>query len=259
MINDNAIKPKLLSSQVVDRLEELVLDGEIRSGSSIPSESELVEQFGVSRVVIREAIRTLAARGLIEVRQGRRPTVNGLNATMPGDFFRVALRQDGNALLELIDVRWALEVHIARLAAMEATKLDVEAMQETIDAMVYKSRAATDDPEGFDDADAEFHQRLAGASGNRFMHLLAEALKEPLRASRTASRRGRFARGLDDRAPIEAHTRILDRVKAKDPEGAAKEMQQHLEESKEDLRHSDLATSLGRPKEPPRKTEMHDA
>lgn len=246
MIGRDGIKPNLLSSQVVSRLEELVLDGEIPPGSSIPSESELIERFGVSRVVIREAVRTLAARGLIEVRQGRRPTVNGLNASMPGDFFRVALRQDGNALLELIEVRWALEVHIARLAAVEATAKETEAMQETIEAMLKKSRQGSDDPKGFDDADAEFHQILAGACGNRFMKLLIEALKEPLRESRNASRKGRFARGLDDRAPIEAHKRILDVVKAGDPERAAKEMKRHLEESKDDLRHSDLATSLNR-------------
>ena len=132
MIEDKGIKPNLLSSQVVDRLEELVLDGDIRPGSSIPSESELVEQFGVSRIVIREAVRTLATRGLIEVRQGRRPTVSVLNATMPGDFFRMALRQDGNALMELIEVRWALEVHTARLAALQATETDIETMQVTI-------------------------------------------------------------------------------------------------------------------------------
>lgn len=243
MVEGKGIKPNLLSSQVVDRLEELVLDGDIRPGSSIPSESELVEQFGVSRIVIREAVRTLATRGLIEVRQGRRPTVNVLNATMPGDFFRTALRQDGNALMELIEVRWALEVHTARLAALQATETDIEAMQVTIDAMNAKSKSGTDDPEGFDDADAEFHQRLAIASGNRFMQLLVEALKEPLRASRTASHRGRLVRGLDDRGPIEAHTRILDRVKAKDPEGAVREMEQHLEDAKEDSRHSDLPLS----------------
>lgn len=245
MIDGDNIQPNLLSSQVVKRLEDLVLDGEILPGSSIPSESEMIERFGVSRVVIREAVRTLVARGLIEVRQGKRPTVNGLNATLPGDFFRVALRQDGNALLELIEVRRALEVHIARLAAVESTDQETEAMQETIDTMINKSKAGTDDPEGFDDADTEFHQRLAGASGNRFMQLLIEALKEPLRESRTASRRGRFARGLGDKAPIEAHKRILERVKARDPEGAAGEMERHLEESKNDLlRHSDLATSL---------------
>lgn len=243
MIDGKGVKPNLLSSQVVDRLEELVLDGDIRPGSSIPSESELVEQFGVSRIVIREAVRTLATRGLIEVRQGRRATVSLLNATMPGDFFRMALRQDGNALMELIEVRWALEVHTARLAALQATETDIDAMQATIDAMNAKSKSGTGDSEGFDDADAEFHQRLAIASGNRFMQLLVEALKEPLRASRTASHRGRLVRGLDDRGPIEAHTRVLDRVKVRDPEGAVIEMEQHLEDAKEDSRHSDLALS----------------
>lgn len=231
----------------------------MQPGASIPSESELIERFGVSRVVVREAVKTLAARGLVQVRQGKRPTVKGLNATMPGDFFRMAVRHEDSALLELIEVRRALEVHIARLAAVEATEEDVTAMQETIDAMAVKSKGGTDDPTGFDDADAEFHQRLAKASGNRLMQLLVEALREPLRASRTASRRGRFARGLDDRAPIAAHARILEKVKARDAEGAAEEMRLHLEESKRDLLYSDLAPSLTRTSASGREAQGQDA
>ncbi len=241
----NAVRPNLLTAQVVEQLERLIFDAGLEPGSSLPSEAELIERFGVSRVVVREAIRALETRGLVRVRQGKRPIVNGLNATMPGDFFRVALRQDANVLLELIEVRRALEVHAAFLAAKRATEDDLKAMQGTIDAMEAKSKARSDDPEGFDDADADFHQRLAAASGNRLMRLLAEALRDPLRASRTASHRGRFARGLDDTAPIAAHRKILERVAAKDAEGAARAMELHLKESLEDLRAAQRSMDCG--------------
>jgi len=114
-----------------------------------------------------------------------------------------------------------------------ASEDGLRAMQETIDTMTAKSKARADDPIGFNDA--EFHQRLAAASGNRLMRLLVEALKDPLRASRIASRQGRFACGLDDTGPITAHQEILDKVAAKDPEGAARAMELHLEEALEDL------------------------
>ncbi|MDQ3614011.1 MAG: GntR family transcriptional regulator, partial [Chloroflexota bacterium] len=70
-----------LSTQVAERLLGEILDGSFSPGSSLPSEFELVERFGVSRVVVREAIRALQVRGLVEASQGKRPTVIGLTSS----------------------------------------------------------------------------------------------------------------------------------------------------------------------------------
>jgi DNA-binding FadR family transcriptional regulator len=87
-------------------------------------------------------------------------------ASIPGDFFGMALRRDSDALLELLEVRRALEVHNSapRRGPCDRGRFEGHA-RETIDTMTAKSKAKADDPIGFDDA--EFHQRLAAASGNR--------------------------------------------------------------------------------------------
>jgi GntR family transcriptional regulator, transcriptional repressor for pyruvate dehydrogenase complex len=105
-----------VTETVVARIEELVL-GELSPGTELPSESEPAAEMGVSRLTVREATKSLQARGLLEVRQGRRPVVAHLTAGPIGDFFSTAVRRDPRRLLDLLDVRRALEVHIASLAA----------------------------------------------------------------------------------------------------------------------------------------------
>lgn len=222
-----------LSSQVAERLLSEILDGTYAPGSSLPSEGNLVKRFGVSRVVIREAIRALEARGLVEASQGKRPIVLGLTSSMPSDFFGMVLRSDDRAIFELVEVRRTLEVANARLAAERATEDDFRQMQQAIDDM----RANRDHPgEDYDAADVAFHERLAAASGNRFHRLLIEALGDLLRASREESRRGHVIRGLEAAQSIEVHQRILEALTRRDAETAAREMDDHLSSALGDLR-----------------------
>lgn len=233
------VKRNLLSDQVAGRIEASILSGSFEPGGSLPSEAELTEQFGVSRAVIRDATRFLAARGLVEVRQGRRPTVLGLSAIMPRHFFGMVLSSDKDALLELVEVRRSLEVTNARLAAASATEDDVRKMQGAIDemkALLRDSVGSTPrDPAAYDEADLGFHEGLAAATGNRFLRLLIEALGEPLRASRVESRHGHSLRGLRPLQSVEAHQKILDAVSAGHSEAAGREMEAHLASALEDL------------------------
>src|SRR5947207_14375169 len=105
---------------VIEQLEGLIFGG-FEPGEALPSEGKLAEALGVSRLTVREATRTLEARGLLEIRQGRTPRVAAPNGALIGDFFKLAVRRDPRALLDLLDVRRALEVHIAALAARRAT------------------------------------------------------------------------------------------------------------------------------------------
>lgn len=221
-----------LSAQVAERLLGEILDGSFSPGTSLPSEADLAGRFGVSRVVIREAIRRLEARGLVEASQGKRPIVIGLTASMPSDFFGMVLRTDDRAILELVEVRLTLEVANARLAATRANEDDFTGMQEAIDAM----RAHRNNhPVAYDAADVAFHERLAAASGNRFNRLLIESLGDLLRASREESRRGHVLRGLAAAQSIDAHQRILDALIRRDPIDAAREMEEHLNTALGDL------------------------
>jgi GntR family transcriptional repressor for pyruvate dehydrogenase complex len=208
---------------VIAAMERIVLD-ERQPGDSVPSEAELSQALGVSRLTVREATRALEARGLIEIHKGRRPRVLAPNGSMVGDFFRTAIRRDSNAIFELTEVRRALETQAAELAATRASRAAISGMQAAIDEM---ARDVTDQ-DAFHSADIRFHESLADASGNGLLSQLIQQLAEPLRVSRTYSYRGRLRRN--------AHQAILDRVIAHDTAGAAEAMRQHLRATERDLK-----------------------
>jgi GntR family transcriptional repressor for pyruvate dehydrogenase complex len=220
-----------VTETVVARIEELVL-GELSPGTELPSESELAAEMGVSRLTVREATKSLQARGLVEVRQGRRPVVAHLTAGPIGDFFSTAVRRDPRRLLDLLDVRRALEVHIASLAAANPSRAAVSVMETALTTM---RDAAAEGPDAIHDADIRFHEGLAAASGNQMLSFLIEAMEGPLHAGRMRSLRGHLARGGTVEDVIEQHARILDRVTARDPGGAAAAMSDHLEQTARDL------------------------
>jgi GntR family transcriptional repressor for pyruvate dehydrogenase complex len=228
-----------ITETVVQRLEDLVL-GELEPGAELPSEAELAARFEVSRLTLREAARSLQARGLVEIRQGRRTMVAHPNAGPIGGFFTAAVRRDPRQLLDLLEVRRALEVHIASLAAAQASRTDVSAMELTLAAM----REAADDPMALHESDIGFHAGVAAAAGNQLLRFLIEAMEEPLRASRMRSLRGHLARGGTVEDVIEQHARILERIKARDPRGAATAMLAHLEQTARDLRAAFALTGL---------------
>jgi GntR family transcriptional repressor for pyruvate dehydrogenase complex len=216
---------------VIERLEALIFDS-FEPGDVLPAEGKLAEALGVSRLTVREATRSLEARGLLEITQGRRPRVAAPNGALVGDFFKSAVRRDPRALLDLLEVRRALEVHIATLAAKRATKGDLADMEMSIAAM----RAGGDRSDAFHTADVRFHENLAAASGNRLLVFLIEAFAEPLRESRLRSFAGHRARGgaVDD--VIQQHQAILDAVAAHSPKAAAQAMRDHLQQTEQDLR-----------------------
>ncbi len=216
---------------VIEQLEGLIFGG-FEPGEALPSEGKLAEALGVSRLTVREATRALEARGLLEITQGRRPRVAAPNGALIGDFFKIAVRRDQRALLDLLDVRRALEVHIATLAASRATKSDIADMEMSIDVM----RAAKHESEAFHAADVRFHENLAAASGNRMLVFLIEAFADPLRESRLRSFAGHRARGGGIEDVIQQHQAILDAVKDRSPKAAAEAMRDHLRQTESDLR-----------------------
>src|SRR5919106_2849087 len=219
------------TESVVRHIEELVL-GELEPGASLPSESQIAADTGVSRLTVREATKALQARGLVEVRRGRRPVVAYPNALPVGDFFASVIRRDPRQLLDLLEVRVALEVHIAALAARHGSRATITSMELALDAM----REGEDDLDALQAADIRFHESLAAASGNRLLSFLIEAMEAPLRASRMQSLRGHLASGGTVEDVIDQHERILDRVRSRDPKGATAAMRDHLAQTARDLR-----------------------
>ena len=206
----------------------MVVSGGLEPGERLPPERELCERLGVSRTVVREALNLLEARGLISIEHGRGAVVSGGNTDAVRDALGVILRVRPKALWELLEMRAILEVGISGLAAERATEEDTDAMRVQLERMA----ASIDTPEGYVDADVEFHALLARAARNGVLLTMLEPIVDLLRASRrvSASRRpGSALRALGE------HEEILRRVEAGDAEGARREMRAHLANTVEDI------------------------
>jgi GntR family transcriptional regulator, transcriptional repressor for pyruvate dehydrogenase complex len=224
------LEQKTLATQATEYLERLIVEGGLEEGAALPSQAEIAAQLGVSRLVVREATKTLEARGLIKAQQGKRLVVAAISSAPLRHFFELALRRDADAAVELVEARKAIEVHTARLAAQHATDADVEALAGCLEGL---GKAET--LEDFVEADIGFHAVLAKTSRNSILAELVTALEEPLRASRVKSVQGALKRGASLESSVDAHRAIHAAVSARDPEAAAAAMTRHLNEALVDL------------------------
>ncbi|MGH2355931.1 MAG: FadR/GntR family transcriptional regulator, partial [Chloroflexota bacterium] len=181
-------------------------------GEFLPTEQALADEYGTSRNVVREALKVLSARGLVEVLHGRGTRVLPRERWQLLDQLILLMRTDPTIPQALLEVRCILETEIAALAAERATAEQVEAMQTAIDAI----RATADRPEVFVEHGIQFHRLLAEASGNVLLPLVLEPVARLLRASRLATIRAASAIQF---AP-NTHAEVLEAVRARDPAGA---------------------------------------
>jgi GntR family transcriptional regulator, transcriptional repressor for pyruvate dehydrogenase complex len=227
----NDPSPATATESVIVALERMALE-ELQPGEYMPSEATLAALLGVSRLTVREATRALVARGYLELRKGRRPKVLAPDGSLIGVYFKASVRRDPTALLELLEVRRALEVHIAALAATRASRSGLAAMQDAIEQMARDP----DDEEAFHEGDMRFHEALADATGNTMLRQLIEQLAEPLLTSRRRSYAGRKRVAERLEAVVDDHRAILAAVEARDTAAAAAAMRHHLGMTERDLR-----------------------
>jgi GntR family transcriptional repressor for pyruvate dehydrogenase complex len=205
----------------------MVVSGGLSRGERLPPERELVGRLGVSRTVVREALNLLEARGLISIEHGRGAVVSGGSTRAVRDTLGLLLRVRPKVLWELLEIRKILEVEVAGLAAARAGAEDVRGMRDQLDRM----EKLIDAPEGYVDADVEFHALLARSTGNEVLLTMLDPVVELLRASRrvSASRPGSALRALRE------HEEILDHVEAGDAERAREGMRVHLGNTARDI------------------------
>ncbi len=228
---------------LTQELTARIMSGEYASGQRLPTEAQLQERWGVSRSVVREAMKVLASQGLVRIEQGRGTFVSDSDTTSLSTQLSLALRRPrGAAFLPaaeewatLLDVRRVLEVAVAERAALGAGAAEIAAMQAAIDEM--RERPAQ--PAGYVDADLAFHRALAAATGNPLWSALLDSLNDLLRRYREASFRGRESA----LRAVRQHQKILDAVKNQDASGAAAAMRQHLRYSEQDLQKGQQTAS----------------
>ena len=131
---------KTLVEQAVEQVQAYILVQKLTPGDVLPSEMRFTEILGVSRPVVREALRTLAGRGVLTIANGRNAVVSPVSATMLIQFFERATQLNGVAVVELLEVRLGIEVQSAMLAASRRTASDITALR---DAIVQRERPLT--------------------------------------------------------------------------------------------------------------------
>ena len=223
-------KPQLLSHSVVEAIEDSIRKNDLRPGMRLASELDLCSQFGVSRTVLREALRMLSGRGLIRIEKGRGIFVSELSAETVSTPLQMYLQQHSGDLkyIDLIKARQLIEPPIAAEAALHHTPDDARQLQEDFDAM----KSWTGGNEELANLDLAFHQHIAIASGNSVVPLLIapiHALMPQVKSS--------VHQVVEDAkySAIEWHRRILDAILERDPEAARANMEYHLVESEKHI------------------------
>ena len=216
--------------QVAVQIERRILDGELRSGDRLPTERDLAEQFHVSRTAVREAMKILAQKGLVDMRPGRGTIViDGAHEAMQdsiGLVMKLRLGEVGGSE-NLVEVRTILETEIAALAAARATEKEIVAMREAIQTMDEN----LDNADAFIAADNRFHEALAQATQNALIVMLIKSIVNLLSEQRKQVFQ---VEGGPQRGQIH-HKRILDNVIRREPEAARAAMRSHLQQVREDV------------------------
>ncbi|MBO9679066.1 MAG: transcriptional regulator NanR [Acidovorax sp.] len=229
MQSTGPIQKRKLYQDVVDRLMQRIQNGEIQPGDQLPPERELMDQFGVGRPAIREALQSMERSGILEISHGERarvvvPTADGLIRQMASGA-RHLLNTQPDTLEHLKQARIFLEAGMARLAAQNATPQDVGLLRQRIE----EQRASLSTLEQFLVCDMAFHREVARISGNPIFPAIVEAIfrwssdyYEPLVR----------APGAEQLTLVE-HGLLVDAIEAHDGDAAEAALRAHLTRSNE--------------------------
>jgi DNA-binding FadR family transcriptional regulator len=227
-----AIPHRRLSEEIVDRIERLILNEELRVGDALPSERELAAQLHVSRNILREALGTLVQKGLLEVRPGSGTYIARPNTEFLRDTLDHFIRFNKTALFDLVEARRAIEVEIAEMAAQRATAEDLV----LLDAALAQLEASVGKIVPYTEADIHFHSTLALIAKNGILELLLDSIRGTLREN---------IRVLVQHHPtaveeaMNYHRRIARAVREHNSTEARAAMREHLDSVRRDLQDLD--------------------
>ena len=222
------VKPQSLSSRIVDQVRTALFRGELKPGDILGSETDLARRFGVSRVPVRDAFKTLQALGIVQVKMGPNGGAR-IAAGDPGRFadaLAVQLKLVGISIEEMLDAQLAVEVMSTELAAKRATASDIETLRTILaelQATVAKSLTPTSTVR-FSKTAMQFHAALIDAAHNRALSAQFTALRlvlEPIYAQRTSDAIAKRVVATDEK--------VLDAIEAKDAERACSLIRRRLE------------------------------
>lgn len=225
-------------------LRERLLEGSLAPGDWLIPERELAPQLGVSRPVLREALRALAVLGVVEIRGRDGTLVCQADLSILNDFFTFAFLQRSELIDDVMEARTAIECQAIRLAAERATVADLEDLRRAMEKIV----STIDDPDAGGLADFEFHKVLVRASKSEMLTVLHDSMSSILRRSHRERRLTLASLEAGGSDVIEDHRRLVDAVASRNVDGAEKALRRHFAIGDE-VRHR-VAISERRPARP---------
>ncbi|MEX1057238.1 MAG: transcriptional regulator GlcC [Natronospirillum sp.] len=224
-----------LSSSIVRRLEQLILDGTLKAGKPIPSERQLSERLGVSRNILREALKELRGRGMIDTRHGRGSVVTGLVPSIgQEDALNHLFKDHPRTLYDLLEVRELLEGRAAFLAADRGTEEDFNLITQAFNAMEEADTKLVD-PYEVARLDHTFHQRISEASHNPVLVHTLQSMMALMLNSVLASVNNLYHRAPSKSQIDRHHRQIYNAVIGRQADWAQKAATAHIRNIRERL------------------------
>jgi len=215
------IKQTRVSDEIVNQVKNLISEGTLKPGDQLPPERELIKEFGVSRPTLREALKSLAAMGFLEVKQAKRTFVKSMISERMQDPLSLLIRTDTQKIFDLIEVRKAMEAWSAFHAARRATEEDIKQLKSIIKEM----KEAFEKGRNWEKEDADFHLAIAQATHNTIQTHIMSTIYDLLKES--------VARVFTDRAKVrkllQQHYRIFTAIKNHSAEKARDRTLEHLD------------------------------
>lgn len=218
----------LLSKSVEEQIEQAIQQRKLAPGHKLPTEMQLCSSFGVSRTVMREALRMLSARGLITIQKGKGMFIRDFSSSSVTDPMRLFLKlnYNRNHTLDVIHARQAIEPSIAAMAARNRKADDLTKLKSNL-------RELSQSRGGFEvlaSLDREFHLLLAKASGNPIIPLVMEPIHKLMPQIKSSV----YATVDDAReSAVKYHGMIIESVERQDAEASKHRMEEHLKRAEE--------------------------
>jgi DNA-binding FadR family transcriptional regulator len=215
-----------LADQVVHLLTQRLERENLQPGDSLPSIAKLADEFSVSKPIIREALKTLEGRGLIEMSSGKTPIIRSLNSDNLRLFFEHVIAFNPKSLIELLEIRRGLEIQSALLAAQNRNPEEIREMQTLIAHMRHNLYNHT----MYAELDLRLHLLIATASRNTLMVYMVESVRDVLRDSIKEGLRSRFT---DAQIQLvqQLHEQLVDAIVTGDAALAQKVMADHFDDA----------------------------
>lgn len=222
------VRHQELSSAAAKRLKEMIIQKGMQPGDRLPTESELIEMFGVSRSTVREAVKILIAENVVQIQRGKGTFIT----TQPGlakDPLGLEFTNQTRLLDNLLETRMMIEPQIAFLAAQRATSKNVERLAQIIE----KIQRAGDGKLDHTPYDIAFHTAVAECTQNDVLHRILPIICESIQQGYflSANVPGSYQRA------IKSHIKIYQSIANKNPENAKIETEKHLQQTIEDLNY----------------------